>query len=137
MQTAMLPEYAQGAVWIMNRKFFQIAANLLDGNARPYMTREVVGEKIQYMFLGHKIIVDMFMPEADTEGNVPVLLANIGEGYAVNMLQDITVRHLTEIGFTEGFERFAGYLMADGKIVNEQAIVAGVVPSPSSSRAAK
>ena len=75
------------------------------------------------------------MPEADTEGNVPVLLANIGEGYAVNMLQDITVRHLTEIGFTEGFERFAGYLMADGKIVNEQAIVAGVVPGPT--RAAK
>lgn len=135
MQTEMLPEYAQGAVWIMNRKFFQIAANLLDGNARPYMTREVVGEKIQYMFLGHKIIVDMFMPDADTEGNVPVLLANIGEGYAVNMLQDITVRHLTEIGFTEGFERFAGYLMADGKIVNEQAIVAGVVPGPT--RAAK
>lgn len=128
MQTEMLPEYAQGAVWIMNRKFFQIAANLLDGNARPYMTREVIGEKIQYMFLGHKIIVDMFMPDADTEGNVPVLLANIGEGYAVNMLQDITVRHLTEIGFTQGFERFAGYLMADGKIVNEEAIVAGVVP---------
>lgn len=134
MQTEMLPEYAQGAVWIMNRKFFQIAANLLDGNARPYMTREVIGEKIQYMFLGHKIIVDMFMPDAATAGNVPVLLANIGEAYAVNMLQDITVRHLTEIGFTEGYERFAGYLMADGKIVNEQAIVAGKVPA---ARAAK
>lgn len=129
LQTTMLPEYAQGAVWIMNRKFFQIAANLLDGNARPYMTREIIGEKIQYMFLGHKIIVDMFMPDAETEGNVPVLLANIGESYAVNMLQDITVRHLTEIGFSEGFERFAGYLMADGKIINEQAIVAGVVPA--------
>ena len=137
MQTEMLPEYAQGAVWIMNRKFFQIAANLLDGNARPYMTREVIGEKIQYMFLGHKIIVDMFMPEADNEGNVPVLLANIGEGYAVNMLQDITVRHLTEVGFNEGFERFAGYLMADGKIVNEQAIVAGVVPGAARAKAGK
>lgn len=134
MQTQMLPEYTQGAVWIMNRKFFQIAANLLDGNARPYMTREVIGEKIQYMFLGHKIIVDMFMPNADEAGNVPVLLANIGEGYAVNMLQDITVRHLTEVGFAEGYERFAGYLMADGKIVNEEAIVAGVVPA---SRSAK
>lgn len=129
MQTEMLPEYAQGAVWIMNRKFFQIAANLLDGNARPYMTREVIGEKIQYMFLGHKIIVDMFMPTAEAVGNVPVLLANIGEAYAVNMLQDITVRHLTEIGFSDGFERFAGYLMADGKIVNEDAIVAGKVPA--------
>ena len=128
MQTEMMPEYAQGAVWIMNRKFFQIAANLLDGNARPYMTREVIGEKVQYMFLGHKIIVDMFMPDASTPGNVPVLLANIGEGYAVNMLQDITVRHLTEVGFTDGYERFAGYLMADGKIVNEEAIIAGVVP---------
>ena len=137
MQTEMLPEYAQGAVWIMNRKFFQIAANLLDGNARPYMTREVIGEKIQYMFLGHKIIVDMFMPEADNEGNVPVFLANIGEGYAVNMLQDITVRHLTEVGFNEGFERFAGYLMADGKIVNEQAIVAGVVPGAARAKAGK
>lgn len=129
LQTTMLPEYAQGAKWIMNRKFFQIAANLLDGNGRPYMTREVIGEKIQYMFLGHEIIVDMFMPDASVQGNVPVLLANIGEAYAINMLQDITVRHLTEIGFTNGFERFAGYLMADGKIVNEDAIVAGVVPS--------
>lgn len=125
MQTAMLPEYSEGAVWIMNRKFFQIAANLLDGNGRPYMTREVIGEKIQYMFLGQKIVVDMHMPEAGTENNIPVLLANVGEAYAVNMLQDITVRHLTEIGFSEGFERFAGYLMADGKIVNEDAIVAG------------
>lgn len=137
MQTQMLPEYAEGAVWIMNRKFFQIAANLLDGNARPYMTREVIGEKIQYMFLGHKVIVDMFMPDADVEGNVPVVLANIGEGYAVNMLQDITVRHLTEIGFSQGFERFAGYLMADGKIVNEEAIVAGKVPGAARAKAAK
>ncbi|MBO5130865.1 MAG: phage major capsid protein [Romboutsia sp.] len=137
MQTQMLPEYAESAVWIMNRKFFQIAANLLDGNARPYMTREVIGEKIQYMFLGHKVIVDMFMPDADVEGNVPVVLANIGEGYAVNMLQDITVRHLTEIGFSQGFERFAGYLMADGKIVNEEAIVAGKVPGAARAKAAK
>lgn len=136
MQTTMLPEYAQGAVWIMNRKFFQIAANLLDGNARPYMTREVIGEKIQYMFLGHRIIVDMFMPDAETPGNIPVLLANIGESYAVNMLQDITVRHLTEVGFTEGYETFAGYLMADGKIVNEEAVVAGKVPAGRAAKAA-
>lgn len=129
MQTEMLPEYAQGAQWIMNRKFFQIAANLLDGNGRPYMTREVINEKIQYMFLGHQIIVDMHMPDADSEGNIPVMLVNIGEAYAVNMLQDITVKHLTEIGFSQGFERFAGYLMADGKIVNNDALVVGKVPA--------
>ena len=43
------------------------------------------------------------------------------------MLQDIVVRRLDQIEFTKGVEVFAGYLMADGKITNQDAVKVAVV----------
>ena len=125
MQTAMNPSYLDGADWIVNRETFQKMANLLDNVGRPYLTSNVVGEKIQYRLLGNTVIVDQNMQNVGTSGNKAVLLANIKECYAVNVLQDMTVKHLTEKGFTEGYEQYAGYILADGKIYNNDSLVVG------------
>lgn len=122
VQTTCNPSYLDNAFWIMNRQTFQHVAGLMDNMGRPYLTSHVINEKIQYRLLGLEVVVDMHMPSMGTDAK-PVVLANVAEGYAVNMLQNITLRHLTEIGFTEGTETFAGYLMLDGKIVNQDAIV--------------
>lgn len=128
MQTKMHPDYLNGAVWIVGRDTFTKMANLLDGNGRPYLIAnyDTVNSKLAYTFLGVKVVVDNNMPSLETS-NVAIVLANIGEAYAVNILTDITVRHLTEVGFTNGYETFAGYVMADGKVINADAIVLGKV----------
>ena len=129
MQTKIHPDYLNGAVWIVGRDTFTKMANLLDGNGRPYLIAnyDTVNNKIAYSLLGLKVIVDSNMPTY-ADNNKAIVMANIGEAYAINILTDITVRHLTETGFTSGFEVFAGYVMADGKVVNADAIVVGSVP---------
>lgn len=122
IQTTCNPTYLENAFWVMNRQTFQHVAGLMDNMGRPYLTSHVINEKIQYRLLGLEIVVDMHMP-AMADNAKAVVLANVGEGYSVNMLQDITLRHLTEVGFTDGVEIFAGYIMMDGKITNQDAIV--------------
>ena len=128
MHTAIHPSYLDRACWIVNRKTFQDMASLLDGTGRPYLNSNVIGEKIQYNLLGAKVIVDVNVPEGE------VIFANIEEAYSINMLTDVTVRHLVETGFTTGIEVYAGYVMCDGKIVNQDAVLVG---KPSLGRAKK
>lgn len=117
MQTSMHPDYLNGAMWIANRDAFTKMATLLDNNGRPYLINnyDAVNNKISYTFLGLPVVVDY---NADKVG-----LVNIGESYAINVLTDITVRHLTEKGFDQGYEEFAGYTLCDGRVVNKDAIV--------------
>lgn len=122
IQTTCNPTYLENAFWVMNRQTFQHVAGLMDNMGRPYLTSHVINDKIQYRLLGLEIVVDMHMP-AMADNAKAVVLANVAEGYSVNMLQDITLRHLTEVGFTDGVEIFAGYIMMDGKITNQDAIV--------------
>lgn len=138
MQTKIHPDYLNGAVWLVGRDTFTKMANLLDGNGRPYLVAnyDQVSNKIAYMFLGLKVVVDNNMDKLES-GKVAVAMANIGEAYAINVLTDITVRHLTEAGFTQGYETFAGYVMVDGKVINPDAIVVGKVSSSSYSAKAK
>lgn len=119
MNTAIHPSYLDRACWIVNREMFQDMASLLDETGRPYLTSNVIGDKIQYHLLGARVIVDINVPAGE------VIFANIEEAYSINMLTDVTVRHLVETGFTTGVEVYAGYVMCDGKIVNEDAILVG------------
>ena len=137
MQTKIHPDYLSGSVWLVGRETFTKMANLLDGNGRPYLIAnyDTVNNKIAYSFLGLKVVVDNNMDGLENE-KIAVAMANIGEAYAINVLTDITVRHLTETGFTQGFETFAGYVMVDGKVINADAIVLGKVKN-SMSRAKK
>ena len=94
-------------------------ASLLDETGRPYLTSNVIGEKIQYSLLGARVVVDVNVPEGE------IIFANIEEAYSINMLTDVTVRHLVETGFTTGVEVYAGYVMCDGKIINQDAVLVG------------
>ncbi len=125
MQTAINPQYISGAKWICNRKTFQGFASLLDGTGRPYLTSNVIGEQIQYTFLGIPVVVDENMADLGN-GNKAIILANIGECYAINMVQDITVRQLSEVGFVNGIQTYAGLAMFDGRIINNDAMIVGV-----------
>lgn len=136
MQTAMNPAYLDKACWIVNRKSFQKMAQLLDGTGRPYLTNNVINDKIQYSLLGVPVLVDANMDDFENEKK-PIILVNIGEAYSINILTDITIRHLTEQGFTQGYETFAGYVLADGKIVNDDAMVVGTAVDQLSVLAAK
>ena len=128
MQTAINPSYLDKACWIVNRETFQEMAKLMDNMGRPYMVSNVINDKIVYTLLGLPVIVDMHIAEGK------VIMANIGEAYSINILTDIVVKHLVETSFTSGIEVYAGYCMADGKIVNQDAIIIG---STSSLRAKK
>lgn len=121
VQTSVNPYFLNGACWIMNRSTFQVVASLLDSMGRPYLTQDVINSKIVYRLLGLEVIVDENM-ENIAVGNVPVIMANLGECYAINMVKDITVKHMTEKGFTQGYEEFGAYVLADGKVINEQGI---------------
>lgn len=126
MQTTMHPEYLDGAVYIMNRKTFTQVALLEDGNGHKYVQNGIVNGKFTYTLAGMPIIIDNHMPDySDT--NPAIVLVNIADAYSINLLQDIVVRRLDQIEFTKGVEVFAGYLMADGKITNQDAIVVGKV----------
>ncbi|MCI9304015.1 MAG: phage major capsid protein [Clostridium sp.] len=119
MQTAIHPTYLENACWIVNRETFQMMASLLDSMGRPYMVTNVIQDKVVYTLLGLRVIVDVNVAKKT------VIMANIAEAYSINILTDISVKHLTEISYTSGVEVYAGYCMADGKIVNQDAIVIG------------
>ena len=131
MQTTLNPAYLDKCCWFVNRQIFQQMATMVDNIGRPFLTTHVIKEKIQYQLLGSPVVVDANL-DAFTAGKKPIILANIGEAYAINVLTDITVRHLVETGFTQGMEAYAGYLMMDGRLINDDAMVIGVVPSTKS-----
>lgn len=127
MQTTLNPAYINDSTcWIVNRETYIKMGNLLDQQGRPYLTSNVVGDRIQYRFLGSEVIVDNNMPKLGSSGNKAIVYANIKESYSVNMLQEITTKHLVEKGFTNGYEEFAAYVLADGRIHNNDACVVGV-----------
>lgn len=127
MITSMHPDFLSDAVFIMNRKTFGAFALLADGNGHKYVQNGVVNGKFTYTLGGVPIIIDNNMQDLGTGTNRPIILANIGEAYSINMLQDIVVRRLDQVEFTNGVEVFAGYLMADGKITNQDAVKVAVV----------
>ena len=92
------------------------------GTDKPYK----LGEYDLWDLAGIPIVIDNNMPDYTT-GNRAIVLANIADAYSINMLQDIVVRRLDQIEFTKGVEVFAGYLMADGKITNQDALKVAVV----------
>ena len=126
MQTEIHPDFLDGAVYIMNRKTFTKTALLEDGNGHKYVQNGVVNGKFTYTIGGTPIIIDNNMPDYES-GQPAIVLANIADAYSINLLQDIVVRRLDQIEFTNGVEVFAGYLMADGKITNQDAIKVGKV----------
>lgn len=123
MITKMHPDYLNDAVFICNRATFGVLALLEDGVGHKYMQNGIVNGKFTYTLAGIPVIIDNHMESLGAVTRKPLVLANIGEAYSINMLQEIVVRRLDQVEFTKGVEVFAGYVMADGKITNQDAIV--------------
>lgn len=130
VQTAMHPDYVGGCKWFMNRATFQAAATMLDNTGRPYMVSEwdVVNNKPVYKLLGHEIVISDVMDGIQAT-KTAVVFANPAMAYAINVIADINIRQLQEVKYTDGIEVFAGYLMADGKVYNGDAVAYLNMPS--------
>lgn len=126
MGTTLHPDFMDNAKYIMNRKTFTKCALLTDGNGHKYVQGGVVNGKFQYTLAGTPIIIDNNMPDYET-GNKAIILANIADCYSINVLQDIVLKKLDQVEFLNGVEVFASYMMADGKITNEDAILVAEV----------
>lgn len=61
------------------------------------------------------------------QGQKAIILANIQDCYSINILQDIVLKRLDQVEFLQGIEVFASYMLADGKITNEDAILVAEV----------
>lgn len=129
MITAMHPDFLDGAKFIMNRKTFTQVALLQDGNGHKYVQNGIVNGKFTYTIGGVPIMIDNFMPDY-SQGSKGLILANIADCYSINILQDIVVRKLDQVEFLKGVEVFAGYLMADGKITNQDALIVADIQAP-------
>jgi len=124
IQTSMNPEYLTGASWIVSKSTFVKLAQMKDGMNKPFLTTDVINDKISYKLLGLPVVVDNNVPALATT-NKAIILANIKECYAVNMPKELTIKHMVENGFTQGYEEIGAYVLVDGKIVNQQALVVG------------
>lgn len=132
MITTMHPTFLDGAKFIMNRATFTKVALLQDGNGHKYVQNGIVNGKFTYTIAGIPILIDNFMPNYEA-GKKGIILANIPDCYTINMLQDIVVKRLDQIEFLNGVDVFAGYIMADGKITNEDALIVASVKGVGSS----
>ena len=126
MGTSLHPDFMDNAKYIMNRKTFTKCALLEDGNGHKYVQGGVVNGKFQYTLGGVPIIIDNNMPDY-TQGQKAIILANIQDCYSINILQDIVLKRLDQVEFLQGIEVFASYMLADGKITNEDAILVAEV----------
>lgn len=122
MITSLHPKFLEGAKFIMNRATFTKVALLEDGNGHKYLQNGVVNGKFVYTIAGVPIMIDNYMPNYE-DGKRGLILANVADCYTINMLQDIVVKRLDQIEFLNGVDVFAGYIMADGKITNEDALI--------------
>ena len=81
MQTALAPEYASGATWLMNRKTQGYIRKLKD-NDDNYLWRPGLGEGVPSSLLGVGIKIDDFV-DSMAANKYPVYYGDFKEGYLI------------------------------------------------------
>lgn len=107
LYNAIHPEFLDGAVFVMQRKFFNAIAKLKDGNGHFYMQNGVVNGKLTYTLFGAPVLVTDALDDTN-----PVIFGNIEEGYAVMVKKGFTLQHVT--GDTTQALRGSQLLVLDG-----------------------
>lgn len=128
MQEKINSEYiTDKCFWIVNRKTYNYLSSMTDASGNTYMKYSFDSNgKLRSFILGIEILIDNNMQDM-TVGNKFIALVNLQEGYAINMPEEITVKHLEEYGFSQGFELYCGFVLVDGKILNEECVVVGTL----------
>lgn len=123
--------YQSGAKWVMNREIFETIFALVDTTGRPFMVRDVVGEKVVYRILGLEVVIN------DAAENL--FLVNFGHAYSGMIKKEAS---LTTVS-TDRQSALAGTITlvldtyVDAKIVQPKAIRYLEVPTLRTARAAK
>lgn len=100
--------YAAGAViYAKNDFIWNTLANIKDSNGRPYFIADVMSGGVGRLF-GHVVY------EEDAIPSDAMLLANVGQGYLMNVQEDISL--LQDEHMTKRTTTYMGYAILDGKV---------------------
>lgn len=91
LQDALLEDYDDGAVWLMNRRTFTVVRTLKDGNGQYLLNMEGLREGEQKLLLGKPIVFSASMPTSLAAGVLPIAYGNFNRGYQIVDRRGITV----------------------------------------------
>lgn len=121
MRKELKTSYLGQAVWVVDRTTYNTLMEMLIDN-KP-LVKSKINEKtgiVELEMLGHSLYV------VETISNdVKLVFVNLKRGFAVRMLNELSVKKLAEVGYTEGVQIYALETMFSGKVIETAAIVQG------------
>lgn len=121
MRKTLKTAYLTRAVWVVDRATYDKLAEMMLGD-KPLIQSDMDDRTgmIKLEMLGHSLyVVDKITAD------VKIAFVNLSRGFAVRLLNNLHVRKLSEIGYTEGAQVFALDTMFCGKVIETAAIVQG------------
>lgn len=119
MRRRLKTSYLKGAVWVVDRATYDILAETLIGD-KPLIKSEILNGFVSLSMLGHPLYV-----VETISSDVKIVFANLRRGFAIRMLNEISVKKLAEIGYIEGAQVYALNTMYCGKVIETASIVQG------------
>lgn len=121
MRKELKTSYLGQAVWVVDRTTYNTLMEMLIDN-KP-LVKSKINEKtgiVELEMLGHSLyVVETISSE------VKLVFVNLKRGFAVRMLNELSVKKLAEVGYTEGVQIYALETMFSGKVIETAAIVQG------------
>lgn len=121
MRKELKTSYLGQAVWVVDRTTYNTLMEMLIDN-KP-LVKSKINEKtgiVELEMLGHALYV-----VETISSDVKLVFANLKRGFAVRMLNELSVKKLAEVGYTEGVQIYALETMFSGKVIETAAIVQG------------
>lgn len=121
MRKELKTSYLGQAVWVVDRTTYNTLMEMLIDN-KP-LVKSKINEKtgiVELEMLGHSLYV-----VETISSNVKLAFVNLKRGFVVRILNELSVKKLSEIGYTEGVQIYALETMFSGKVIETAAIVQG------------
>lgn len=121
MRKELKTSYLGQAVWVVDRTTYNTLMEMLIDN-KP-LVKSKINEKtgiVELEMLGHALYI-----VETISSDVKLVFANLKRGFAVRMLNELSVKKLAEVGYTEGVQIYALETMFSGKVIETAAIVQG------------
>lgn len=117
---AVLPEYRNDAVWVMNDTTLAELLVLKDADNR-YMVQPSPHLGAPDSLFGHRIVVSASMPDTAT-GLKPIAFGNLKRGYASQVVGSVDVQRSDSYAFNTALSTWRFILQADGALVDPAAV---------------
>lgn len=121
MRKELKTSYLGQAVWVVDRTTYNTLMEMLIDN-KP-LVKSKINEKtgiVELEMLGHSLYV-----VETISSDVKLAFVNLKRGFVVRMLNELSVKKLAEVGYTEGIQIYALETMFSGKVIETAAIVQG------------